>query len=144
MSEPTARQAYRTDEASRARIEAGLEDIRLRLAGIAEMIHALNREWWLDLETGQPVQRNVGESLMLIVSELGEAMEAHRRQARDSHLPGRPGLEVELADALIRLLDFCHGYGLDLAGAVRDKLLYNLTRPDHDVARRRLPGGKRI
>jgi hypothetical protein len=71
-------------------------------------VHAANEKWWTDLETGKPKQRNVGEMLMLMVSELAEAMEGDRKDLMDDKLPHRKMLEVELADALIR--------GLDLAG----------------------------
>lgn len=72
---------------------------------------------------------NVGEKLMLICSEIGEAIEAHRKNKMDDHLPERPGLEVELADALIRILDLSSGLGLDIGGAVVEKLKYNRSRP---------------
>ena len=49
----------------------------------------------------------------------------------DDHLPHRPIVEVELADALIRILDFAGMKGYDLGGAVREKLDYNRTRSDH-------------
>ena len=47
------------------------------------------------------------------------------------HLLHRPMAEVELADALIRILDFAGMKGYDLGGAVREKLDYNRTRSDH-------------
>jgi len=71
-------------------------------------VHEANAKWWEDLETGQPLKRNIGEMLMLMTSELAEAMEGHRKGLMDDKLPHRRMLEVELADALIR--------GLDLAG----------------------------
>lgn len=73
--------------------------------------------------------RNVGEMLMLVVSELAEGLEAHRKDLKDDHLPERDGLEVELADAVIRILDTAYGLGYDIGGAVMDKLEYNQSRP---------------
>lgn len=35
--------------------------------------------WWNDPRTGEPIQRNTGEMLMLITSEVAEAMEATAR-----------------------------------------------------------------
>lgn len=102
-----------------------------------------NHKWWVDLDTGEPLQRNVGELLMLCVSELSEAMEGHRKGLADDKLPHRPMLEVELADCMIRLMDLAGGLGLDLAGAFREKMEYNATRADHTHEARKAPGGKK-
>jgi hypothetical protein len=56
---------------------------------LCEMIHDLNAKWWIDLETGLRLERNVGELLMLTVSELSEAMEGHRKNLMDDKLPHR-------------------------------------------------------
>lgn len=69
------------------------------------------------------------QMLALIHSEISEAMEADRKDLMDDKLPHRKGLEVELADAFIRVCDMCAGLGLDLGGAVVEKLAYNETRP---------------
>ena len=98
---------------------------------------------WLDLDTGQYVERNVGELLMLTVSELSEAMEGHRKGLMDDHLPHRKMFEVELADAIIRIFDMAGALNLDVAGAFREKMIYNLSRADHKPENRRLEGGKK-
>lgn len=103
---------------------------------------AYNSGWWHDLHTGEPLNVNVGEKLMLIVSELAEAMEGHRKNLKDTHLVDRPMIEAELADVIIRTADLCGGLGLDLGGAVAAKLAYNATRADHQVENRRTAGGK--
>lgn len=108
-----------------------------------QVVHRANARWWQDPATGQPIQRNVGELLMLATSELAEALEGHRKGLADDHLPHRPMLEVELADCLIRLLDMAGGLGLDIAGAFRDKMEYNAKRQDHTHEARLGPGGKR-
>jgi hypothetical protein len=108
-----------------------------------KLVHQANAKWWVDLETGQPLARNVGEMLMLVVSELSEVLEGHRKDLIDEHLPSRPNFEVELADAVIRLMDMAEGLGYDLAGAWRDKMEYNATRKDHTLAVRKAPGGKK-
>lgn len=116
---------------------------RAALEEIGEEIHQLNKKWWIDLSTGKRKERNVGEMLMLTVSELAEAMEGHRKDLMDDHLPHRKMLEVELADAHIRLFDLGCGLGLDVAGALIEKLRYNETRADHQLESRMKPGGKK-
>ena len=46
-------------------------------------IRELNKNWWIDLETGKPLKRNVGELLCLVHSEVSEAMEGHRKNLMD-------------------------------------------------------------
>lgn len=71
----------------------------------AARVHDANAKWWVDLETGAPLNRNWGEMCMLVISELAEALEGARKDLMDDKLPHRKMLEVELADAMIRLLD---------------------------------------
>jgi hypothetical protein len=81
------------------------------MAQLATQVHEANRKWWTNLETGDyPIERNTNELLMLVVSELAEAMEGHRKNLVDDKLPHRKMIEVELADALIRLLDIAGRY----------------------------------
>lgn len=101
--------------------------------------------WWTSRLTGKPLdfsQVNVGEKLMLIVSEVAEGMEGHRKDLMDDKLPHRKMLEVELADALIRIFDLAGFLQFDLAGAVIEKLAFNQQRPDHKIENRNAPGGK--
>ena len=108
-------------------------------------VHEANKNWWLDLETGLPLnaKKLVPEKLMLTVSELAEAMEGHRKGIQDDKLPHRPMFEVELADALIRLFDLAGATGIDLGGAYVEKMQYNLTRKDHTLEARKAEGGKK-
>lgn len=122
---------------------SGLQASAKGVNELARIIHSINRKWWVDLETGQPIQRNVGEMLMLIVSECSEGMEGHRKNLMDTHLTNRPMLEVELADALIRILDMAAGLQLDLGGAFVEKAFYNMTRADHQDEARKAEGGKK-
>ena len=73
----------------------------------------------------------VAEKLCLIHSEVSEAMEGHRKGLQDDKLPHRKMIEVELADALIRICDLAGALQLDLGGAVAEKMAYNAIRPDH-------------
>jgi hypothetical protein len=100
--------------------------------------------WWKDLKTGDDLRgkRNVGELLCLVHSEISEAMEGHRKNLMDDKLPHRKMFEVELADALIRIFDLAGGYGLDLGGALVEKMAYNAQRADHKPENRAAEGGK--
>lgn len=71
-------------------------------------------------------ERNVGEMLMLVVSELGEAIEAHRKG--DMGLERKDTFEDELADTAIRLFDMCGGLGIDLEKQIEWKMSFNQTR----------------
>ena len=110
---------------------------------LAERVHKANEKWWKDPKTGKPIERNKGEQMMLIVSEVSEAMEGARKDLMDDKLPHRKMEEVEMADALIRILDYCGGHGLDLAGAFEEKMAYNANRSDHKPEVRLQENGKK-
>lgn len=107
----------------------------------AEQTHNDNMKWWVTAE-GLPIQRNKGELLMLMVSEIAEAMEGERKDLMDDKLPHRKMAEVELADALIRIFDYSAAFGYDLEGAYQEKRLYNAQREDHKHEARAQAGGK--
>jgi len=92
----------------------------------------------------QKLARNKGELLMLIVTEVAEAMEGARKDLPDDKLPHRKMEEVELADALIRIFDYAGAHGFDLDGAFEEKMAYNASREDHTLAARRAEGGKKF
>lgn len=118
-------------------------------------IHASNvlAGWWTDLKTGTDLAEEsrqgtrlgkalVAEKLALVHSEVSEALEGHRKSLNDDKLPDRLQIEVELADAVIRILDLCGALNLDLAGAIQEKLAYNSSREDHKISSRLGINGK--
>jgi len=98
--------------------------------------------WYSDPATGERIVRNVPEMLCLVHSEISEAMEGYRKSLADDHLPHRPMIEVELADAIIRILDLAGYLAIDVGGAIADKREYNRTRADHRPENRAKGGGK--
>lgn len=116
--------------------------------GISEamrLVHktATDAGWYVDPATGLPVERNVGEVIALMHSELSEALEAYRRDLMDE-LTHRKGIEVEFADCVIRIFDTAAAMKLDLAGAIIEKNQFNKERADHKLAARNAPGGKKF
>lgn len=118
-----------------------------QIDGLMIECHVANRRWWKNLTTGEPITTDqphlVGEKLMLIVSEIAEAMEGHRKNLDDAHLPVFKSIEVELADAMIRIFDLSAAMGLRLGEAFVAKMAYNAVREDHTEAARRAEGGKK-
>lgn len=112
---------------------------------VADYVHnsAVEAGWWSDIKTGERVNRNVGELLCLVHSEISEAMEGHRKNLIDDKLPNRSSIEVELADAVIRIFDLSKALKLDIGGAIEEKLAFNKIRPDHKVENRLKENGKK-
>lgn len=87
---------------------------------------AVNHGWWIEPPT-------FPESIALVHSELSEALEEYRnaRDPRDIYFNGEKpeGIPIELADAVIRILDYCELAGIDLESAISIKARYNDSRP---------------
>lgn len=77
-------------------------------------------------------ERSFPELIALMHSELSESLESYRdnEDAIVMRDDGKPdGYGIELADAVIRVMDACEHLGLDLESLVMTKMAYNRTRP---------------
>jgi NTP pyrophosphatase (non-canonical NTP hydrolase) len=75
-------------------------------------------------------ETNKSEKLMLMVTELAEACEALRHgNPNDDKVTDMPSDVVELADCVIRIMDYCNAFGLDLGAAIVAKHKFNVNRP---------------
>lgn len=89
--------------------------------GINEYIkecHAIAKEkgWW-------DGERNDGELIALMHSELSELLEAMRTHGN------KETIAEELADCCIRIFDYCGARDINLEQALLKKIEYNKTRP---------------
>lgn len=124
------------------------------LNSFAREIHAnaMAHGWW-----DEP--RSFGEIIALCHSELSEALEEYRNgrpmvyyvcdghicddsacdacDTRTERVDKPEGVAVEMADCIIRILDWCGMEGVDIAEIIRIKHEFNLTRPYRH-------GGKKI
>jgi len=115
-----------------------------RIDLLTDLCHGLSKEagWWEGFDPKDPLV--ITNKLCLIHSEVSEAMEGYRKDLMDDHLPSRKMAEVELADAMIRILDLAGASGFDLGGAMVEKLVYNIKRKDHQSESREQEDGKKF
>jgi NTP pyrophosphatase (non-canonical NTP hydrolase) len=84
---------------------------------------AIEKGWWEG-------ERNEGELIALMHSELSEALEAIRNgNPQDDKIPEFTGVEAEFADVIIRIMDMAAAKGYRVGEAVVAKINYNKNRP---------------
>ena len=91
---------------------------------IAKTVHstAVQKGWWES-------KRNEAELIALMHSELSEALEAIREgNPSDNKIPEFSGVEAELADVIIRIMDMAEANNYRVAEAIIEKVNYNTTR----------------
>jgi hypothetical protein len=137
-------------EQARIEVQVGISKLAMAVSNTAH-----SHGWWSD-DDGNLLDRNMGEMIALMHSELSEALEAHRdgepplwysyvlaggqetspryslAQKRIDHSGelGKPcGVASEFADTIIRILDTCHTLDIPIAQALLDKNAYNISRP---------------
>jgi NTP pyrophosphatase (non-canonical NTP hydrolase) len=83
-----------------------------------DVCHGIAKEkgWW-------DSERNDGELIALMHSELSEALEAMRQHAQ------MEDIAEELADCCIRIFDYCGARNIDLEKTLLKKIEFNKTRP---------------
>ncbi len=97
----------------------------------AEFVSAFNRVSSLVHETAKEkgwwdCERNLGEMIALMHSELSEALEAARHgNPQDDKIPQFSALEAELADCIIRIMDLSAAKNLHVEEAIVAKMQFN-------------------
>lgn len=102
----------------------------MKISDFQKEVHrnATEKGWW------NKGDRNFGEICALFHSEISEAFEEHRKgkdmnQIYFNVISSKPeGISVELADCIIRILDFCEHHSINMESILRKKHLYNCQR----------------
>lgn len=113
-----------------------MADCCLSLCELQDAAYQLSREKGFWPEAGTQLDSLIPEKLMLITTELAEALEEVRAGHSPTEVyynpdkPAKPeGFGIELADAMIRIADLAEAFGVDLWDCIDVKMQYNKTRP---------------
>ena len=107
-----------------AKSDVAIEDFKSGFGLVSLIANTCAKEhgWWEG-------ERNDGELIALMHAELSEGLEALRNNIDGSeHIPEFSGIEEELADVVIRIMDYAQQRGLNIADAIIEKIKFNSTR----------------
>jgi hypothetical protein len=126
--------------------EEDLVELERSINSIIAICHKMNAHWWVDPINGEDLRNErfiVPTKMALMHSEISEALEGHRKDKMDDHLPHLTAVETEMADLFIRAGDLAGAMNWNVGRAAREKQAYNMIRPDHKAANRVKKGGKK-
>lgn len=138
---PEARQLYGVEllpELKELKEGVRLDGNGLTIKELQKQVHenAINKGWW-----DSDLPRTFGDQIALFHTEVSEAMLDYQnnKEINEIYYEGNKpcGIPIELADVLIRIMDTCEYYGIDLENVLVRKMKYNEMRPYRH-------GGKRL